>query len=102
MKNSKKKTLKVRLTVFWADDSYDSSIVITKKLWETIQQGKSYKKNGPGYSGESSDGYCKWQDVWIFENKKLIVRSYMKKDRGEFMDVYSGSITGLYVDENLA
>ena len=96
----KRKEPKVKLTVFWDDDAYDSSIEITKKLWEAIQQGKSYKKNGAGYSGESSDGYCKWQDVWSFEKKKLTVCAFSKRDHAESMDVFNGSLEEVHVDEN--
>ena len=95
----KENELKVKLTVFFADDAYDLSIVVSKKKWEEIQEGKSFKKNGKGYFGEGSEGRCKWQDRWSFDKRELIVTSTAIKNPHEVMESFIGPIEEIYVEE---
>ena len=105
MKNSKKKALKVRLTVFWADDSYDSSIVITKKLWEEIRNGKRYEKKAacyPDLDGDGPERHLKYHPTWIFnsgkpeEQLKVCVE---KKNPGHEMEVFIGPLSEVFAEE---
>ena len=95
-----KKEPKVKLTVFFANDAYDVSIIIPKKKWEKIKEGKSFKKNGKGYFGEGGgDGYCKWQDRWTFDKGEVYVTSAEIKNPRDCMEVFIGPIGEIHVAE---
>ena len=72
---------------------------LSKKKWEEIQEGKTFKKNGKGYFGEGSEGRCKWQDRWSFDKRELIVTSTAIKNPHEVMESFIGPIEEIYVEE---
>ncbi|HAL95747.1 MAG TPA: hypothetical protein DCP55_07460 [Chitinophagaceae bacterium] len=95
----KKKVPMVKLTIFFADDAYDVSILIPKNKWEEIKEGKPFKKNGEGYFGEGADGYCKWQDRWTFDKRELNVTSTALKNPNEVTEDFIGPIEEIHVEE---
>lgn len=102
---AKSKKPKVRLVVFWADEAYESSITIPKKLWEEIKNGKKYEKKAacyPDLDGDGPEKHLKYHPTWIFnsggpdEQLKVWVE---KKNPGHEMDVFIGSLSEVYAKE---
>jgi hypothetical protein len=86
-----KKTKKIRISVYWPDDW--KSIIITKKEYQSILDGKPFKISGEGYSYDGED----FNDFWSFEgspDNNLVVR--YGEDGGEG---YNGPLSGCEVEE---
>jgi hypothetical protein len=86
-----KKTKKIRISVYWADDC--KSIIISKKEYQCILDGKPFETSGEGYSYDGED----FSDWWTFEggpDNNLLV-SY-GEDGGEG---YNGPLSGCEIEE---
>jgi hypothetical protein len=52
--------MKIKISVYWADDW--KSVILTKREYQSIINGKSLSKDGEGYGYEGED----FSDWWTF------------------------------------
>ncbi len=84
------KKKKILISVYWPDDW--KSVLLTKKEYQSIIEGNSFKARGEGYSYEGEDFY----DWWTFEGGKdcNVVVSYNGGGVG-----YDGPLSGCKIEE---